>query len=53
MDAFLPVTPSRTFVQNAIPIKNTVLPEIGNKQAGKAFLVKIKKKMLLQTIRIL
>ena len=34
-------------------LKNTVLLEISSKGAGKAFLVKIEDKMLLQTIRIL
>ena len=36
-----------------LPIKNTVLPGISCKRADKVFLVKIKNKMLLQTIRIL
>ena len=37
---------SGTFVCNAIPIKSTVLPEISSKGAGKAFLVKVEKKIL-------
>ena len=53
MDAFLSIIPSRTFVQNVIPIKNTVLPEITSKGAGEAFLVKIENKMLLQVTRTL
>ena len=44
MDAFLVFMASRTLVRNVISIKNTVLPEISSKGAGKAFLVKIKKK---------
>ena len=36
-----------------IPTKSTVLPEINTKWAGIAFLVKIKNKMLMQTIMIL
>ena len=47
------IIPSRTFAQNVIPIKSTALSKISCKRAGKAFLVKPKNKMLLQTIRIL
>ena len=36
-----------------IPTKSTVLPKISTKWAGIAFLVKIKNKMLMQTIMIL
>ena len=50
MDTFLSITFSRTFAQNFIPIKNTVLAEITSKRAGKAFLVKINNKILLQRL---
>ena len=53
MDAFLSFIPSGTFVQNVIPIKNIALPKMNSKGPEKAFLVKIKKKMLRQTLRIL
>ena len=43
MDTFLSI----------VPIKNTVLPEISGKGAGKAFLVKIENKILLQALKIL
>ena len=52
MDAFLHIIPSRTFDENVMHIKNTVLPELRSKGTGKAFLVKIENKMS-QTIRIL
>ena len=39
MDAILSIVPSRTFVQNVIPIKNTVLQKSA-KAVGKSFLVK-------------
>ena len=45
-EAFLSVLPSRKFFQNVVPTKNL-------KGAGKAFLIKIKNKMLLQKIRIM
>ena len=44
---------SRTFVQNVLPIKNTVLQEISSKKGEKAFLVSSENKMLLQAIKIL
>ena len=49
MDAFLVFMPSRTLVRNVISIKKNVLPEISSKVAGKAFLVKIKKKMWFES----
>ena len=44
---------SRTFVQNVLPVKNTLLPEISSKKGEKAFLVSSENKMLLQAIKIL
>ena len=35
MDVFLYIIPLRTFIQNVIPIKNTVLPEVISKGVGK------------------
>ena len=56
MDAFLHIIPSSTCYahknENVMHIKNTVLPELRSKGAGKAFLIKIENKMS-QTIRIL
>ena len=51
MDAFLSFMPSRTFAQNFVSIKNTVLPEISSKGtgAGKALIVRIKNKMLFKS----
>ena len=44
--------PSRSFVQNGdVAIKKTVLPVVSSEGAGKALLVEIKKKLLLQTLR--
>ena len=53
MDTILSFIPSKTFAQNFIPMKNTVLAEVSSKEARKAFLVKIRNKILLQTIMIL
>ena len=53
MDLFLYIKPSRTFLQNGVPVSNTVLPRISSKRAGKVFLVEIKNKILLQTLKIL
>ena len=50
VDTFLSVIPSRRFAENVIPLKNAVLAEVSNKEARKAFWVKIRNKMLLQTI---
>ena len=52
-DALLSILPSRTFVQNIIPKKTTVLPEKSSKWAGKALRFKNKEKMLFQTIIML
>ena len=53
MNAFLSFKPSRTSVQSDnIPNKNTVKPGISSKGAGKAFLVKMKNKMLQQTSKM-
>lgn len=49
IDTFLSIIPSRTLSK----ILHTSLPEISCKQAGKAFLDKIKSKMLVQAMRIL
>ena len=53
MDTFLSFKFARPFVQNYVPIKNTVLSGISSKGARKAFLVTIKNKILLQTLKIL
>ena len=53
MDAFLSLKAPRTFIRSGAPTKNTVLQGTGSKWAGKEFLVKIKYKMLLQTLRML
>ena len=53
MDTFLSVIHSRTFTQNIIPMKNNVLAEVSSKGGRKAFRVKIRNKMLLQTTMIL
>ena len=53
MDTFLSVIPSRTFAENVIPMKNAAVAEGSSKEARKAFWVKIRNKMLLQTIMIL
>lgn len=50
VDTFLSVIPSRTFAENVIPMKNAALAEGSSKEARKAFWVKIRNKMLLQTI---
>ena len=43
----------RKINRNSITIKNAVLLEMNSRRAGKAFVVKIDNKMLLETIRIL
>ena len=53
MVTFLSIISPITFDHKVMPIKNTVLPEVSSKGAGKTFLVKVENKMLLQTIRIL
>ena len=50
MDGFQSFIPLRTFFQNVIPIKHCIIRN--SKGTGKAFLVKIKNRILLQTITI-
>ena len=53
MDTILSFTSSKTFAQNFIPMQNTVLAEVSSKEARKGFLVKIRNKILLQTIMMI
>ena len=46
MDTILSFIPSKTFAQNFIRMKNTVLAEVSSKEARKAFLVKIRNKIV-------
>ena len=53
MDTILSFISSKTFAQNFIPMQNTVLAEVSSKEARKGFLVKIRNKILLQTIMMI